>query len=55
MNAGSFDVVRVGSRHEDRYGCKVRIIERDGRSLGSVLVAEKLARRWDGARRSWCR
>ena len=54
MNAGPFDVVRVGSRDEDRYGHKLRVIERDGQSLGSVLVAEGLARRWDGARRSWC-
>jgi endonuclease YncB( thermonuclease family) len=54
MNAGPFDVARAGSRDEDVYGRKLRVIERDGQSLGSVLVAEGLARRWDGARRSWC-
>jgi endonuclease YncB( thermonuclease family) len=54
INAGPFDVVRVGSRDEDRYRRKLRVIERDGRSVGAVLVAEGLARRWDGARRSWC-
>ena len=53
MNAGPFRVV-TGGRDEDRYGRKLRVIERDGRSLGEVLVAEGLARRWDGARRSWC-
>jgi micrococcal nuclease len=47
-------VVRSGLRDEDRYGRKLRTIERDGRSLGDVLVAEGLARPWDGARRSWC-
>jgi endonuclease YncB( thermonuclease family) len=36
------------------YGRKLRILVRNGRSLGDTLVAEGLARRWDGARRSWC-
>jgi len=54
INAGPFQVVQSGWRDEDRYGRKLRVITRDGRSLGAVLVAEGLARRWDGARRSWC-
>jgi len=54
MNAGPFEVVRSGSRDEDRYGRKLRVIERDGRSLAATLVAEGLAQPWDGARRSWC-
>jgi micrococcal nuclease len=54
MNAGPFAVVRAGGRDEDVYGRKLRTIERAGRSLGDVLIAEGLARRWDGARRSWC-
>jgi micrococcal nuclease len=54
MNAGPFAVVRTGGRDEDIYGRKLRTIERAGRSLGDVLIAEGLARRWDGARRSWC-
>ena len=53
MNAGAFRVVSSG-RDEDRYGRKLRVIERDGRSVGDTLVAEGLARPWDGARRSWC-
>ncbi|HZA66759.1 MAG TPA: thermonuclease family protein [Geminicoccaceae bacterium] len=53
MNAGPFAVVG-GGRDEDRYGRKLRVIARDGRSLGATLVAERLARPWDGARRSWC-
>lgn len=53
INAGPFRL-GGGSRDEDRYGRKLRVIERDGRSLGEMLVAEGLARRWDGARRSWC-
>ena len=54
VNAGSFELVRRGSRDEDIYGRKLRTIERNGRSLGDVMVVEGLARRWDGARRSWC-
>lgn len=54
MNAGPFEVVRTGERDEDIYGRKLRRIERDGRSVGETLVAEGLARRWDGGRRSWC-
>jgi micrococcal nuclease len=55
INAGPFVLVRRGSRDEDRYGRKLRVLERDGRSLAATLVAEGLARPWDGARRSWCR
>jgi micrococcal nuclease len=53
MNAGPFQLVS-GERDEDRYGRKLRTIARDGRSLGDMLVAEGLARRWEGGRRSWC-
>jgi micrococcal nuclease len=54
VNAGPFEVVYTGGRDTDVYGRKLRRIERDGRSLGDTLVAEGLARPWDGARRSWC-
>jgi micrococcal nuclease len=53
LNAGPFEVVPI-ERDADRYGRKLRILERHGRSLGDILIAEGLARRWDGARRSWC-
>lgn len=54
MNAGPFEVARQGHRDTDRYGRKLRVVSRDGRSLGHQLVDEGLARRWDGARRGWC-
>jgi endonuclease YncB( thermonuclease family) len=54
LNDGPVSLVRIGSRDQDRYGRKLRIVQRDGQSLGDILVAEGLARRWDGARRSWC-
>jgi micrococcal nuclease len=53
MNAGPFELVS-GGRDTDRYGRKLRVIAREGRSVGDTLIAEGLARRWDGARRSWC-
>jgi len=54
LNAGAFQVVYTGGRDKDRYGRLLRVIERDGQSLGDILIAEGLARRWDGAQRSWC-
>lgn len=53
MNMGPFNVVMNG-RAEDRYGRQLRVLLRDGHSLGGQLVDEGLARRWDGARRPWC-
>lgn len=54
LNAGPIEVVSSGSRDEDRYGRKLRVILRDGHSLGDVLVAEGLAHRWGGPQRGWC-
>ena len=42
------------SRDVDRYGRKLRIVMQDGRSIGDRLVAEGLARTWEGRRRPWC-
>lgn len=53
LNAGPVTLERT-ARDTDRYGRKLRIVTRDGESLGGVLVSEGLARRWEGARRSWC-
>ena len=41
-------------RDQDRYGRKLRIVTRNGRSLGDILVAEGLARTWTGRREPWC-
>lgn len=53
LSAGSFELVRSG-RDEDRHGRKLRIVIRNGRSIGDMLVAEGLARTWEGKRRPWC-
>jgi micrococcal nuclease len=53
LNAGSFELKAI-DRDTDRYGRKLRVLVRDGRSLGDQLVAEGLARTWDGRRHPWC-
>jgi micrococcal nuclease len=54
LNSGSLTLRREGSRDTDRYGRSLRVVEVDGRSAGSVLVGEGLARPWSGQRRPWC-
>ena len=41
-------------RPRDRYGRTLAWVILDGRDLGESLVAARLARFWDGRRRSWC-
>lgn len=54
LNAGAFELTSI-DRDTDRYGRKLRIIERNGQSIGDVLVAEGLARPYSGGRRAgWC-
>ena len=53
LNSGNFSITAIG-RDKDRYGRELRIITRNGRSIGTVLVEENLARRWDGGRQPWC-
>lgn len=53
LNAGPFIIEPYG-RDTDRFGRELRVVTRDGRSLGDTLVAEGLAERWGGARIDWC-
>lgn len=53
LSAGPF-ALAPADRDEDRYGRKLRIVERDGSSIGQMLVAEGLAHEWQGRRESWC-
>ena len=53
LNEGPFRM-RTQGRDEDQYGRKLRVVTRDGRSLGTVLVREGLAREWIGHREPWC-
>lgn len=54
LNAGAFSLEPV-ERDRDRYGRALRVVTRNGRSLGAMLVKEGLARPWTGARQPWCR
>ena len=54
LRQAPFEIVPIGGRDEDRYGRKLRIVTRGGRSLGDTLVAEGLARTWIGRREPWC-
>ena len=53
LNAGPVKLVSI-DRDTDRYGRKLRVVERNGVSLGGMLVSEGLARPWEGRRRPWC-
>jgi endonuclease YncB( thermonuclease family) len=53
MNAGGFSLESV-DRDEDGYGRKLRVVTREGESVGKMLVSEGLAEPWSGSRKSWC-
>lgn len=54
LNEGSFDLRPIGTRNVDQYGRLLRVVVRNGRSLGDTLVSEGLARTWTGRREPWC-
>lgn len=54
VNAGPFQMQAWPKHDEDRYGRKLRVLVRDGRSIGNMLVSEGLARTWTGRRQPWC-
>lgn len=54
LNAGPFELSPIGDRSTDQYGRELRIILREGQSLGDTLVSEGLARTWTGRREPWC-
>jgi endonuclease YncB( thermonuclease family) len=53
LNAGPYKLERSG-RDRDRNGRLLRVVTRNGRSLGDQLVREGLARIWSGRREPWC-
>jgi endonuclease YncB( thermonuclease family) len=53
LNPGNFSLEPV-DREVDQYGRTLRVITRNGESLGDTLVDEGLAERWNGQRRQWC-
>lgn len=56
LNAGPFTVrIAYPDRATDRYGRALRVVSRNGESIGLVLVREGLAETWKGRRGNWCR
>ncbi len=53
LNSGPLSF-KTTARDEDRFGRNLRTVYRERRSVGDILVAEGLARKWEGSRRSWC-
>ena len=53
LNSGPV-ALTPADRDRDRYGRLLRLVTRDGRSLGAQLVHEGLAEAWTGRRRDWC-
>ncbi|WP_284124197.1 thermonuclease family protein [Parerythrobacter aestuarii] len=55
LNAGAFTLApNPEGRDTDPYGRSLKLVTRDGRSLGDTLVREGLAERWGGPRIAWC-
>jgi endonuclease YncB( thermonuclease family) len=54
INDGPFELRAWPGRVTDPYGRKLRVLIRDGRSFGDILVSEGLARTWNGRREPWC-
>lgn len=56
--AGGAIVVHEGDpdsgRLTDRYGRTLATVAVDGFDVGETMIAEGLARRWNGHRRPWC-
>lgn len=44
LNQGPFELRRYQSRDRDQYGRKLRVVMREGRSVGDTLITEGLAR-----------
>lgn len=54
VNQGPFEIRAWSGRDKDRYGRALRVLMRDGHSIGDILVSEGLARTWTGRREPWC-
>lgn len=54
LNDGEFELQAWPDRDVDQYERKLRVLVRDGHSIGDQLVSEGLARSWSGRREPWC-
>lgn len=54
MSLGPFELSEAGGPDRDREGRRLRVVSRDGESVGGVLVSEGLARPYTGQELPWC-
>ena len=55
LNEGSFTLTRpADTPNRDQYDRLLRVVKRDGESVGATLVREGLAEEWGGRRIAWC-
>lgn len=54
VNQGDFELIGHRLRDRDHYGRDLRVLRRDGASLGATMVAEGHAQRYFGHKSNWC-
>ncbi|MDO1584398.1 thermonuclease family protein [Rhizobium oryzicola] len=54
LNQGSFELVDWPNRDSDKDGKRLRVVMRNGRSIGAELIREGLARPISEASKPWC-
>ena len=54
LNAGPFTMTAMGGNERDQYGRELRVLTRNGRSIGDAMVQAGLAHDYRGAKSSWC-
>ena len=54
LNRGPFIMTAERRDERDQYGRELRVLTRDGRSIGDALVAAGLAQDYRGKKLSWC-
>lgn len=57
LGAGKIEIHRgdpADGRLKDRHGRTLATITIDGRDVGEIMIAEGLARPWEGKRKPWC-
>ncbi|MGV8939725.1 MAG: thermonuclease family protein [Allorhizobium sp.] len=54
LNAGAFDLAALKGADDGRAGRRLRVVSRNGRSIGDILVSEGLARPSGGGASPWC-
>ena len=54
LNQGPFEMVAHRLQQQDRHGRDLMVVRRGDVSIGRQMIAEGLAHRYIGSKRSWC-